>query len=59
MNKKIILTALIATGVAAYFIKRRRASQRNNAGMQREPSKPNHHITDAFSKAKQYASSMG
>ena len=56
MKKKMILAALAATGIVAYLVRRNRSAKKE---LKHDVETGKSHLTDAFSRAKNYASSMG
>jgi predicted naringenin-chalcone synthase len=52
MNRNLIIAALVAAGIAAYLFTSRRPKSNNNVTRSNVRT---HHLTNAFSKAKQHA----
>jgi len=51
MNRNLIIAASVAAGIAAYLFTSRRPKSNNNVTGSNVKT---HHLTDAFSKAKQH-----
>ncbi|MEJ7827264.1 MAG: hypothetical protein WKF91_03685 [Segetibacter sp.] len=52
MNRNLIIAASVAAGIAAYLFTSRRPKSNNNVTRSNVRT---HHLTNAFSKAKQHA----
>ncbi len=57
MNRNLIVAASVAAGIAAYLFTNRRPKSNNNNNVARSNVKT-HHLTNAFSKAKQQATNI-